>query len=190
MHASGVLISKSMETANAGELSATELAWHQKLAAFWSILWPGWLLLGSFLFLVGGAWVRDDPSRRTSSLALPGVIAYLGGQSLFVWRLVRKKYRSFRIRVERADGAVDGQLSTVEALSVAIRIIAPQAMFLAAMWWLTPWLGKHLDTQALRDVESLQLWGRILVVGPYSMSFAVPASYRGFRLQAYGHRLV
>jgi len=107
-----------------------ELAWRQKLAAFWSIFWPSWLA-STFGTLVIATFMAADVVKQHATLFSLGLVL------------------SFLF-----------------------------------------WAGRYLEPAAMKGINSLTLWLRILVVGPYAIHFAIPAEYSGFRLQAYGYRFV
>jgi hypothetical protein len=61
--------------------------------------------------------------------------------------------------------------------------------FLASLF-LFVWQSAHLNNEAAHGIESLLFIGRIFVVGPYAVHFALRGPYNGFRLQAYGQRFI
>ena len=108
----------------------------------------------------------------------------LATQIIFIPRLVKKKYRSFRVVVERPDGG-SARLSWRETLQVAVRLVGPQVAFEVLAQALFAWLSGHFDPEGFANAGRALNWARILVVGPSSVSFALRGNYRGFRLQAY-----
>ena len=162
-----------------------ELSWGQKLAAFWTIAWPA--QLGGFLFTMTATVVWTAVAARTDLmwLGVATVLVYLAGLGVFVRRLVRKRYRTFRIVVERPDGTTDLDLSMREALEVALPIIALQAIFTIGVWVVSYLLGHSMDARTLQSTQWLAVWARILIVGPYSVRLAIAFRYQGFRLKAY-----
>jgi hypothetical protein len=165
-----------------------DLTWAQKLAAFWSIAWPGFLASLLIVSVIASSWSVEQMEARAVWLSLAATVTYLAGQILLAPRLVKKRYRSFRIALERSNAASD-KLSPQETLGVSVRIIVPQILFILAVSVLPNWLSDTIDSAQVRAIGSASLWARILIVGPYSLSFAVPAYYRGFRLQSYGRRI-
>lgn len=103
------------------------LAWRQKVAAYWSISWPalaGWLALISFL--------TDRNSVGTvvnhvAEIALAGNLAFLAIQALLTRRIVGKNYRSIRVYVIRQDGQRSRSLSFSEATRVWLWILMLRA---------------------------------------------------------------
>jgi hypothetical protein len=153
---------------------------------FWPTLVGGWIVVLLWTVALSNAELQFQLPVLNEVITVGSLLA----QALLVPRLVRKKYNSFCIVVERADASQGGTLSPGEVLRVAVRIIAPQALFILIVFCLATWAGDRIGEEAMRGVDPIYRLGRLLVVGPYSMSFAVPASYRGFRLQAYGIRYV
>ena len=51
---------------------------------------------------------------------------------------------------------------------------------------LLSWPSYRLDAELRKSIVTLCLWVRILFVGPAAIQIAIHASFRGFRLQAYG----
>src|SRR5260370_40006227 len=86
----------SMETGQGGEWPPIELAWRQKLAAFWSILWPGVASAWAIVILTSSVLSTYSLERWGSRLSAAAMGVSLLGQALFGPRLGRKNDRSFR----------------------------------------------------------------------------------------------
>lgn len=153
-------------------------AWTQKLAASWSILWPAFFAVITMAYLV--------PNR--TAISLGGAVAFLIIQALVIPRLVRKKYRSFRIYVVRNDGQKGRKLSMREAGLVSLWVLSPQLAIILLVSMLGWVLSSKLPPETIRSIGSLSLWLRVLWAGPYGIDLALRAKYPGFRLQAYGQR--
>lgn len=166
------------------------LAWRQRVAAFWLISWPSWL--GSFVLVsaVSYGWSSADLGAHRGVLSALAQLAFLVFEGLFVRRMVRKSYKSFRLAVVREDGSSSNTLSLGDSIRVWLRIIWSQVAFLAAVWVLLCFQGTNTSAEVTRTMSTLSLWGRILVVGPFGIYCAVPAEYPGFRLEAFGQRFV
>ena len=164
------------------------LAWRQKVAAFWSISWPAWI--GSFVLviLLTSGYSVELLQDNFSIVALGGNLAFFGIQTLLTRRLVRKDYRSFRMYVVRSDGRQDRKLSLREAASVWLWIFGPQLALLLVASLVVWFSGTKLPSQTIRGLTSMSLWLRFLVVGPYGVDLALRAKYPTFRLQACGLR--
>jgi hypothetical protein len=118
-------------------------------------------------------------------------LTFFSVHALLVPRLVRKRYRSFRVAVLRDDGSSDRKLALHEVAPVAIQVVLPHVLFvLGASLFLFVWQSAHLNNEAAHGIESLLFIGRIFVVGPYAVHFALRGPYNGFRLQAYGQRFI
>lgn len=166
------------------------LAWRQKLAAYWAISWPALLVSYIAAGLVTAGYTLDDLVRHTLLVGVVGNLAFFGTQAILTRRLVHKKYRTFRVGLFRNDGVRSSRLAMGEALRVWLFILGPQlALVLTASVFLWLW-GAKMPDQAVRSVSSLSLWLRFLVVGPYAIDFALRIRYPGFRLQAFGYRYV
>lgn len=169
---------------------AIDLAWRQKLAAFWAISWPAWL--GNFIVVIvlaSGVSVSSLEA-NASSYALAGNLVFFALQAPFTCRLVRKNYRSFRIYVVRGGAHPSRDLTHREAVPVWLWIVWPQAMFFL-LGSLTVWLLRtRLAADLLRDIATASLWLRVLVVGPYAVGLALRIQYATFQLQAYGLRYI
>jgi hypothetical protein len=166
------------------------LAWRQRVAAFWLIAWPSWFISFTLLMFLTSAWVAIGPIAHAELLAWASALSFLFCQALFVQRMVRKRYRSFRLEVVREGGSGGGSLTAAEAAQVWLKIIWPQVAFLIAIWLVQLALASRLTADTTRAISTLSLWGRVLVVGPFGIHCAVPADYRGFRLEAFGLRFI
>jgi hypothetical protein len=165
----------------------TSLVWGQKVAAFWSISWPG--LLGSIAFVtmvVGGFSVRLQDNLSTISIG--GQLAFYAIQALLTRRLVQNDYRSFRIYVVRDDGSKSRNLSIPEAVLIWLWILWPQValqLFFSTLLWL---LGAKLPSESVGSLSTMAQWLRFLVIGPYAVGLAIRQTYPAFRLSAHGFR--
>jgi hypothetical protein len=179
-----------MATAETLAWPTITLAWRQRVAASWLISWPSWL--GSFVFVsaVSYGWSVADLSAHRSVLSALANLAFLVFEGLLVRRMIRKRYRSFRLTVVREDGSTSNTLSPGEIMRVWLRIIWAQVGFLVAVWVLLYFQGTNASADVTRTMSTLSLWGRILVVGPFGIYCAVPAEYPSFRLEAFGQRFV
>jgi hypothetical protein len=166
-----------------------DLTWRQKIAAFWSIAWPTWLasfvLLG---FLIGHVSINSTEGRLR--LSLLGNAAYFVGQALLFPRLVRKRYRSFQIFVVRHDQPPSRSLSPSEILHIWFQVAGPQVVFLAGTFAALSLEIWNVSPETLQRFSSLGIWVSIFIVGPSAIGFAMRRRYQGFRLQAYGWRLI
>jgi hypothetical protein len=166
------------------------LAWAQKLAAYWSICWPAWLVSWILAFLSTSIYSVSDLKYRLPVIAIGGNLLFFGIQAVLIHRLVRKNYRSFRVEVIRGDGQRSRRLSTREVLRVWLWIMGPQLALLLTASLVVWCYGAKLPPGTVRSITSLSLWLRILLVGPYAVDLALRVNYPGFRLQAYGFRYV
>ena len=162
------------------------LTWTQKLAASWSITWPGWVGAFVTVSLLTGVYRRiGRPAPNLNLIALFGQVAFFGIQALLTRRIVRKNYRSFRVVVEREEGQKSRLLSVREAGQVWLWILGPQLALVLATLALS-YYASRLSAENVNLITSLSLWLRILAAGPYGIGLALRAHYPGFRLQAYG----
>ena len=166
-----------------------QLAWRQKLAAFWSITWPAVVacFLGAFPFIV---IVGHSSKSDLAALSVATRVAFYVIQAALIHRIVRKKYRSFRVEVVRDDGQRSRSMTTSEGLRVWLRVFWPQIVFIILTSLLLRWSGSRLPAETARSITSLSLWLTFLVVGPFGIDLAMRAHYRGFRLRAYGWRFI
>src|SRR5579862_3025948 len=112
------------------ELPRINLAWRQKLAAYWAISWPAWVLSMSLPgFLTVGYTVDEALSRRIALEVITNV-SFFVVQLLCTQRLVRKNFRSFRIEVLREDGQRYRRLSLSDSTLVWLWIMGPQLAFI------------------------------------------------------------
>lgn len=182
----------NFETRKAPEWPGSEinLAWSQKLAAYWSISWPAWLATYVAETVVTARYPVELLERRLLLLAYVGNIVFLGMQAILARRLVRKNYRSFRVGVISDDGQRSRRLSLEQAGRVWGWIVVPQVVFLhigLIIYWL--W-GTKLPAEIIRSINSWALLLRFLVVGPFAVDLAIRVRYPGFRLQAFGWKRV
>jgi hypothetical protein len=179
-----------METHEIEGWPAIDLAWRQKMAAFWSILWPSATISLLAMLAITAAFPLDQLDLEAPRFRFAGSLLSVFCQTFFVPRLVRKKYSTFRVGVLR-DGIISSPtLSRSETVQVALRIIWPQAALIALEVLLQVWFSSGPLRSAARFVSPICALARFFVVGPYALSFALRAGYRGFRLQTYGQRYI
>ena len=135
-------------------------------------------------------WTVVGLRTHAEFLGWTSALAFLLCQGILVPRMVRKRYRTFRLEVVRTDASRTGNLTVAEVARVWLKIIWPQIIFLVAAWVVQFSLGSRLSADTTRAISTLSLWGRILVVGPFGIYCAVPSKYPGFRLEAFGQRFV
>ena len=135
-------------------------------------------------------WTAVGLRSHAELLAWASALSFLICQGVFVQRMLRKKYRSFQLEVVRKDRTKAATLATAEVGLVWLKIIWPQVVFLAAVWLVQVALADRLSADTTRLIQTLSLWGRILVVGPFGIYCAVPAEYPEFRLEAAGQRFI
>ncbi len=177
-----------METLEMEGRPAINLAWRQKMAAFWSILWPSATASLLVMLAITAAFPLDRLDLEAPRFRFASSILSVFCQVFFVSRLVRKKYSTFRVGVLR-DGILSSPaLSRSEKVQVALRIIWPQAAVIALEILVQVWLSGGPHRSAVRLVSPICYLARFFVVGPYALSFALRAGYRGFRLETYGQR--
>jgi hypothetical protein len=167
---------------------ATNLAWRQKMAAFWSILWPSATASLLVMLAVTAAFPLDRLDLEAPRFRFASSILSVFCQVFFVPRLVRKKYSTFRVGVLRDGTISSAALSISEAVQVALRIIWPQAAVIALEVLVQVWFSGGPHRSAIRFVSPICYLARFFVVGPYALSFALRGDYRGFRLETYGQR--
>src|SRR5580693_1573764 len=109
------------------------LAWRQRLAAFWSIAWPSMAAISVLGYLITWSWPADAPMWAFQLSALVVYFAFPICQVFFVQRLVRKKYRSFRIDVVRDDVTAEPRLSLTETVQLWFRVAWPQGALMLTL---------------------------------------------------------
>jgi hypothetical protein len=161
------------------------LAWRQKLAAYWSISWPA-LIVSLWI----GGWYVNNLADSTGSGEIAGhkliIFCFLNVpffvvQAFLTGRLVRKEYRTFRVVVLRYDDDQSRRLSIREATMVWLWVFAAQFVFSAICAFLR---------RPVMQIGSLSILIQFLVVGPNAVSFALRRRYPKFQLQAQGLRYV
>ncbi len=157
------------------------MTWRQELAAFWSILWPCWVLSVLFAAVLS----RITAPTMTSAIRITQTFIVLFGQGFLLFRLARKKYRTFWIGVLHQGEPLKQNLSFFEQSRVWLQLLWPQVAFQVIFALFTFWITDWVSGQTLRSVNSLSQPFYILVVGPAAIRWAMYANYRGFRLQAY-----
>lgn|SRR5271165_1286207 len=167
-----------------------DLAWRQKVAAFWAISWPAYIgNLVLVMLLMNGSPVDRLPP-HAGLISFTGQLAFFGIQALLTIRLVRKNYRTFRVMVIRDDGSQSRSLSMKEIGRVWTRILWPQLALALSLTLLLILVNANSEADAARRLGTLQDWLRFLVAGPYGVKTALRGRYPGFRLQAYGYRYI
>lgn len=163
-----------------------QLAWRQKVAAYWSIFW-GPAIASFFLAIVLPFNSIEDHATVISWVAQ---LIFFLVQGMIVRRLITKKYSTFRIGLLREGKLVDPTLSAREAVQLAMRVALPQILFLLLIFAAASLLGKSADQSISKILPTISLWGRILAVGPYAVQHGINVKYRTFRLQAFGQRYI
>src|SRR5882762_2356470 len=101
-----MFFSVSMRTDENAEWPPIDLAWRQTLAAFWSITWPSglamFILLLALLSALPSDSSVDDLAQYGLAINLAINLMFFLCQAVLIPRLVRKRYRSFRVDVLRA----------------------------------------------------------------------------------------
>jgi hypothetical protein len=162
------------------------LTWSQELAASWSIFWPSWLASVSLVPLIlNGKTLEHLLQNNAGLLVLFAQLTLLLGQGILTFRLTRKNFRSFWIGVLHEGKSLERHLALQEQVRVWLQIIWPQIVFLVGISGLLFWIGNRVPAETARSLNSLGQLFRILVVGPCGIRWAMVASFRGFRLQAY-----
>jgi hypothetical protein len=176
-----------METPEIEGWPKIDLAWRQKMAAFWSVYWPSGMVSLAIILGITLPFSSVGLLRAEAAPALnwAGSLIALFGQGFFVRRLIRKRYRTFRIEVLRAAVLSSPALSTGESAQVALKIIWPQVATLALQF-----LAMLSLTGSARAIGSFLFLARFFVVGPYAIAFALGSDYPGFRLQSFGQRYI
>ena len=169
---------------------AIELAWRQKVAAYWSIYWPAMLVTFFVVIFTTLDYNLKDLNRLGVRLQIMGTtaITFYGLQALLVHRLVRKTYRSFRIAVIRDGQEPARKFTAPEGGSVYLRLLGVQIGYYLAYVLLFQLLGLVVSAEVLQPFLSKLVWLMPLAFGPSAVNYAVHAEYVGFRLQAYGYR--
>jgi hypothetical protein len=170
--------------------SEINLAWRQKLAAYWSISWPAWVASLVLVFWLTSNYSLNDIENHRTAISLGGNLAFFATQLVLTRRLAGKNYRSFRVYVVHSGDRRFRSLSMREASLVWLQILWPQLALLLATSLVVWWYGDKLQPETMRAIPSLSQWLRMLVVGPYAVAVALRVKYPGFRLQAYGYRYV
>ena len=163
------------------------LAWRQQVVAFWSISWPAWL--ASFIpvtLLTNGSSAEQIEADRGLTF-LVAQFTFFAFQSILTRRLVRKRYRSFRVEMIRDSDQHSGRFTTREAWLVWLRILWPQLLSLV-LCSLIVWRSGNQPPE--RSFGSLWVLVNFFVAGPIGVGAAMRASYSGFKLQGYGWRFI
>ena len=163
--------------------SQITLAWRQKVAAYWAISWPAFVASVFMWTTVFGNVSTDRLLEQAIKTAFAGFVVFFGVQSLLTRRLVRKKFRTFRIQVIRDDRGPTSQLSMLESVRIWLWIVVPQISFTFAVLAISALIGAP-------GLASLALLLQFVIVGPYAVDLALRVTHRGFKLQAYGYRYI
>lgn len=166
------------------------LAWRQQLAAYWSISWPAQLASFALATLLSIPLSLTEMQEHFTLIAAVESLSFFCVQALLTNRLVRKKYKTFRIEVLRDDPTQTAKLSLSESGRVWLWIFGPQLALVLASSLIVWWYSAALPPETVRSISSLSLWLRFLAVGPYAIGLALRAHYPGFRLQSYGMRYI
>jgi hypothetical protein len=157
------------------------------LAAYWSITWPAFV--GAFLLLALAPIFQAGPVpeiQTGNNLWLSAILAsifFFALEAPLTQRLIRKKYRSFRIYAIGRNETRKRTLSFREMLSVALWVTAPQVLWMllaSSIVWL--WAPK-ISPEGARSVSTIALWTRFLFVGPYALDFALRVEYATFHFE-------
>ena len=166
------------------------LGWRQKVAAYWAISWPAYLASFVALAVPASTLPLEGLAGHAVGMSLTAFVTFFGVQALLARRLVRKKFRTFRLDVIRDDGHRNRDLPFRESIRIWLWIFGPQLAFVLIFSVLLEMYGDRLQPETARSLPSMALWLRFLLVGPYAIDLALRVKYRGFRLQAYGYRYI
>src|SRR5258706_4077407 len=129
------------------------LAWRQKLAAYWSISWLAWVASFTVGVLFTSFYSFDDLARHLPMIALAGNLAFFSIQAVLTRRLVRKNYRSFRVGILRDDGRRSRRLSMREATMVWLWILGPQLALLLISSVIFGWYVANLPPETVGPIS-------------------------------------
>jgi hypothetical protein len=125
-----------------------------------------------------------------SLMLLVTALAFYILHALFIRRLTRKNYRTFRVAIMNEDGELGRRLLFRQGVKVWLRVLCPQLSVILLVV-ISAGMAGSLQSEALtRAIKAFWPWLQVLVAGPYSIANALRAKYRGFCLQAYGHRYI
>ena len=165
------------------------LAWRQKVAAYWSIAWPSGVVSSVLIYLLTLSWSADAPIVVFQLAGILAYFLYLIAQAFFVRRLVRKRYRSFRIEVARKGANCEPELSMAEIMKIWFQLAWPQAALYFLVAAIAVWFSAR-NPQGAFGGSGLFLPLNMLVVGPTAAGHAIRKHYPGFHLLAYGQKFV
>ena len=163
-----------------------KLNYWQWIAAFWSIAWPGFILGSLLLFFGYGGGIPEEKAGRVVYLILASNVIFFTGQVLCLPRLLRKKYRAFRVALVRGNGDTNPRLRPAEVGRVAFNLLWPQVAFVLAVTAVVTRPDSSLGEAKLRALSSLARWMQFLLIGPRSLRLALDAHYPAFRLVTHG----
>jgi hypothetical protein len=161
---------------------STTLNWRQGFLAYWSIVWPGWILGVLVLFIGLGGPREDEMELRLIFLAPAFQIIFHSCQVLLLPRLLTKRFHTFRIALTRDDGDQKSKLQPIEVAWIALKLLVPQLAFLFVATAGLAAADSTLDERTILGVSALSKWLQLLAVGPLAVRYAIGANYPGFRL--------
>jgi hypothetical protein len=162
-----------------------QLSWSQALAAYWAVAWPSWIVTKFMLFFLISHGMRDGVGGAFVVLGVLFNFAFFAGQFLLVPRLIRKTFRSFFVGIVAEDGTVRRAPAYSEVVSIAFRLVLPQAIFWLLLSVILYWITIKSGASVAKPLDDLARYAQILIVGPYAVGRAVNIAYPRFRLQAY-----
>jgi hypothetical protein len=164
-----------------------ELSWSQKLAAFWAITWPTLLTMMLGMAIVLQLLNAMQFKRSAVVTWALGSVVYFACQVFWIPRLVEKRFRSFRIFAAYADGTWPKFVPVRDSVPAAVCVVLPQMMFMGIASVVAYLIAHSLNAKTFQSINLAAL--RILVVSPYSISFAMSTNYPKFRFRAYALRI-
>ena len=143
--------------------------------------------MGSLLVFFGyGGGTAEEKAGRVFYLTLASNVVFFTGQVLCLPRLLRKKYRTFRVVLVRDNGDTNPRLQPAEVGRLSLRILWPQIAFVVAVTAVVTRPDSSLGEANLRALSSLARWMQFLLIGPLSLRLALDAHYPAFRLVTHG----
>ncbi|HEU0124267.1 MAG TPA: hypothetical protein VFQ91_27295 [Bryobacteraceae bacterium] len=158
------------------------MGWWQSWRVFWSTSWPAWTV-GMFLTMQAASLLPAE-QMFSFSFAIGGLfqVLYFAGHVLLIPRMARKRFRGFRLIVEREDGTAS-KLTPREWALVAWRIALPQLLLLGVVSVAANMLALSGDARLLQSVSSLGRLIHLFGVGPLAVKYAVTEPYADFRFR-------
>jgi hypothetical protein len=143
------------------------MTWRQSFAAWWAVSWPGLLLVVMVQVIL---LLRYDPMAFrqpwSRELGWAGDAIFFVLQWVMVPRLFNRPLAGLLLPLRR-------KLTGDERFTIALYLALPQVLLIAGFATFLAFFEDRLAVETLRFLGTLTVYARYVVIGPWSITFAL-----------------